>query len=322
MVKLFCALVGEKGSAFSINIDANECVDELKDAIKQKQMYDFASSKLQLFLGKESKVTWLDSSSVDVKALKQGKKTPLIKALTHKGNELLGEFGLEEVLEDMPEPKTKEIHVLVVVPEVDKEQWDDGKRKRQRIENNAHPSFEISTLTAKLKSLANAQLVEGCIQSKHHALLPYPQEKIRKLFVRKCYQDVFRLLIQCINLNETSFAISGTPGIGKSLFFVYILYRLMDDFHKETLSFKPNRVVYQSGLTYICFDLQRQVVTRITNFDAEGLVHEEDTFYVIDGSESVPLLSSCVVLFISSPHSKWYKKFVKQKMAKKWYFPV
>jgi hypothetical protein len=31
---------------------------------------------------------------------------------------------------------------------------------------------------------------------------------------------------------------------------------------------------------------------------------------------------SCIALFISSPRSKHYKEFVKQKMAKEWYFPV
>jgi hypothetical protein len=33
-------------------------------------------------------------------------------------------------------------------------------------------------------------------------------------------------------------------------------------------------------------------------------------------------LSPGIVLFISSPHSEWYKDFVKQKMAIKWFFPV
>jgi hypothetical protein len=79
---------------------------------------------------------------------------------------------------------------------------------------------------------ANVQLVEGCIQSQDQVFLPYPQDEIQTLYVRQCYHDVFQLLIQRINLNKKSFAISGTRGIGKSLFFVHILYRLMDNFHK------------------------------------------------------------------------------------------
>jgi hypothetical protein len=322
----------------------------MRKALNRKQKYEFAASKLQLFLGKNNNGTWLDSCSEDVQKLKKGEKSPLIETLSHKDKELLGEFGLQKVLKNMPTPSTDQIHMLVIIPEnvlrditaattllpmeqikmvvkkvlrehaIDQEQWDDCKMKQQRIENDAHSRFEIRALTSNLKSFANAQLVEQCMQSQDHTFLPYPQENIQKLHIRKCYQDVFHLLIQCINLNKTTFAISGTPGIGKLLFFVYILYRLMNDFKMKTLSLKPNRVVYQIGPTFKCFDLQQQVVTRIMSFDAEGLVQEEDTFYVIDGQTSVPLISSCVALFISSPCSEEYKAFVKK--AKKWYFPV
>jgi Crinkler effector protein N-terminal domain len=118
MVKLFCALVGENGNSFSIKIDVSESVDDLKVAIKQRKERTITcdADNLKLFLGKKSKVTWLDSSSEDVKRLKKGEKTPLIEALTLERKELQGEFGLEEVLEGMQVPQNKEIHVLVVVP--------------------------------------------------------------------------------------------------------------------------------------------------------------------------------------------------------------
>jgi hypothetical protein len=37
---------------------------------------------------------------------------------------------------------------------------------------------------------------------------------------------------------------------------------------------------------------------------------------------TTPSSSICIALFISSPRSEQYKEFVKQKMAKEWYFPV
>ena len=189
---------------------------------------------------------------------------------------------------------------------------DEVSRKRKRN--------EIRDLTMQLKSFVNAQLVGGCIQSQDQELLPYPQDQIKKLYVRKCYEDVFHLFLK--DINRKSFAISGTPGIGKSFFFVYILYRLIKNYTEKTLSFKPNRIIYQMGFTFECFDLQQQIVTRTTKFDAEELVREQDTFYVIDGRTSDPLASSCIVLFISSPRSELYKDYVKQKKAKEWYFPV
>ncbi|EGF76718.1 hypothetical protein BATDEDRAFT_28329 [Batrachochytrium dendrobatidis JAM81] len=184
--------------------------------------------------------------------------------------------------------------------------------KRQRTEPNV--------LTTQFKSFANAQLIDECIQSTDHVLFPYTQDKIQKLYVRECYHDVFGLLLDQIDRGMESFAISGTSGIGKSLFFVYILHRLMDDFTTKTLSLKPNRIVYQVGSSYKCFDLQQQLVTEL-GLEVANTVWKQDTLYVVDG-HTTPRSSCCIVLFMSSPQSEGYKEFVKQKMAKEWDFPV
>jgi shikimate kinase len=60
MVTLIRALVTEKGSTFAVDIDATECVCDLKDTIAVKRKYDFAAGNLQLFLVKTSNDTWLD----------------------------------------------------------------------------------------------------------------------------------------------------------------------------------------------------------------------------------------------------------------------
>ena len=70
----------------------------------------------QLFAAKTSDNKWFQSSSQDVKSLKEGMKTDFIESLI-RGLQLDGEFGVEDVLEDMPKPRNKEIHLLVVVPE-------------------------------------------------------------------------------------------------------------------------------------------------------------------------------------------------------------
>ena len=184
-------------------------------------------------------------------------------------------------------------------------------RKKQR--------FEITDLTTQLQSFANAQLVDECLQSPNDVFLPYPQNKLKKIYVRKCYEDVFKLLLNYIEME--SFAISGTPGIGKSLFFVYILYRLMKDFSIKALSLKPNRIVYHMGSGKTCFNLENQTAVEVEHLEAKKLVRQQDTLYIIDG-QTTPMSSSCITLFISSPRSQQYKEFVKQKMAKEWYFPV
>jgi Crinkler effector protein N-terminal domain len=112
MLTLFCAVVGQKWSEFAVEMEENKLVDDLKDAIKQKQMYEFASSKLQLLLGKQSNGMWLDSSAVeavttDVNGHPEG-FMHMDQLLLIKNPRYFGERF---------EFKEEEIHVLVVVPE-------------------------------------------------------------------------------------------------------------------------------------------------------------------------------------------------------------
>ncbi|KAI9905985.1 hypothetical protein PsorP6_014150 [Peronosclerospora sorghi] len=71
MVKLFCALIGVKGSAFSVKIDASMSVGNLKDAIKAKKSATITcdAKDLQLFLAGKSGA-WLESCTNDVEKLK------------------------------------------------------------------------------------------------------------------------------------------------------------------------------------------------------------------------------------------------------------
>ncbi|UIZ26318.1 hypothetical protein KXD40_002149 [Peronospora effusa] len=83
MVKLFCAIVGVRGSAFSISIDTNESVDDLKKAIKAGKanaLKNFDAHQLRLFLTKRNGV-WLSSSTEHVKKLKDGMMTSLLEEL-------------------------------------------------------------------------------------------------------------------------------------------------------------------------------------------------------------------------------------------------
>ncbi|KAI9990781.1 hypothetical protein PInf_018350 [Phytophthora infestans] len=87
------------------------------DEIARKQKYDFAASKLQLFLAKAGGNAWLSNLTEDVKKLKKGEKTALVESLTQGEDELQGENPISECLEGMDPPEVKQIHVLVVAPD-------------------------------------------------------------------------------------------------------------------------------------------------------------------------------------------------------------
>ncbi|KAG9416836.1 hypothetical protein AC1031_001228 [Aphanomyces cochlioides] len=130
---------------------------------------------------------------------------------------------------------------------------------------------------------------------------------------------MYALLVDKIENGDKAFGISGTPGIGKSLFFAYILYRLV---HRQSFRVSFKRIIYQTGLEFEMFDLENFIVFAEESFGLQNLLDDRDTFYIIDGMKSVPVSSSCSVLYIACPQSKEYKEFVKQRKAKEWFMPV
>lgn len=188
---------------------------------------------------------------------------------------------------------------------------------------------KFSELSTRFQSFANAEMFDHILQSPDEVSLPYPSMAIQKLYVRKCYEDVFELLLKNIemeslasrNVSMKSYGISGTSGIGKSLFFVYILYRLLKDFPEKTLPLRPNRIIYQHGLDFTCFDLQTKLVLGISDWDASHCVEQPDTLYVLDG-QAIPMASSCIALYIASSLPAEYTRFCEKRMAEEWYFPV
>ncbi|OWZ05155.1 Crinkler (CRN) [Phytophthora megakarya] len=119
MVKLFCAIVGEVGSAFPVDIDENETVGDLKNAIKAKNSATITcdARELQLFLAKTTDGTWLTVNDVKKGINDTSGLTPLEFA-----NVPLNLDGLSE--EEVRVQLTKDdfkagngpVHVLVVVP--------------------------------------------------------------------------------------------------------------------------------------------------------------------------------------------------------------
>ncbi|KAG2758820.1 hypothetical protein Pcac1_g29080 [Phytophthora cactorum] len=116
MVTLFCAVVGVAGSAFPVDIDANKSVGHLKKEIAKDQKYDFAASKLQLFLAKKGGA-WL----TQLDALEGVSDTSGYKHLQFTDAELrdvgLDSGDLGEVSRAERAAGMGHVHVLVKLPE-------------------------------------------------------------------------------------------------------------------------------------------------------------------------------------------------------------
>ncbi|GLD96088.1 hypothetical protein PINS_up004766 [Pythium insidiosum] len=116
MVKLFCALVGAAGSAFSVRVDEGDSVDELKKAIKAKKPRKITcdADELQLYLAKKGGA-WITNNEVgsvsDVVGLTH-LSVPQAK-LRHVG---LSDAQVGGVDEDEEAAGYGQVNVLVVVP--------------------------------------------------------------------------------------------------------------------------------------------------------------------------------------------------------------
>jgi hypothetical protein len=83
----------------------------------------------------------------------------------------------------------------------------------QNPQKRLRSDVEIPDLTSQFKSFYNSEISgDNFIVSVPGEILPYPQDEIQRLYVRKCYQDIFDLLLERISSGMKSFAISGTPG--------------------------------------------------------------------------------------------------------------
>ncbi|KAG3114366.1 hypothetical protein PI126_g24724, partial [Phytophthora idaei] len=127
MVKLFCAIVGEAGSAFPVNIDQSETVGDLKKAIKGEKkngLKDVDADKLQLFLAKAANGAWLDGAGVAAVTLEKAAGSAVPVLVDDHGNrhDFVKMDPLLWIKNDQHfganfQPGEGQVHVLVVVPD-------------------------------------------------------------------------------------------------------------------------------------------------------------------------------------------------------------
>ncbi|CEG48040.1 CRN-like protein [Plasmopara halstedii] len=168
MVQLICAIVGEAGSIFQVEIDDTESVSALKDAIKAEKPKEFEginADRLKLFLAKKVGGAWLDragatSVALDERGHLQGcmqmKPTLCIKNHMH--------FG------DSFQPSEGQVHVLVVVPVDSSISENKNKWKRKRKEDEDVPD-------AWIKAIKDEQITE--LPSTFDDLKKYLQRRVR-----------------------------------------------------------------------------------------------------------------------------------------------
>eukprot|EP00644_Phytophthora_capsici_P019405 jgi/Phyca11/577802/estExt2_Genewise1.C_PHYCAscaffold_4740001 len=144
-LSLQCAIVGQIGSSFDVEIDDGKKVNKLKEMIqvKNRETIKCDAEDLRLFLAKKGNA-WLPDDDPAAQDLEEGKVHTAIQALID-GEKMKEARTIADVLDDNNmtgeerAPKSRQIHVLVVVPQqwtvkrVTKPDDDLSRAKRARI---------------------------------------------------------------------------------------------------------------------------------------------------------------------------------------------
>ena len=127
--------------------------------------------------------------------------------------------------------------------------------------------------------------------------LPVDQEKF---FIRECYPVYYDLLMECLRSDVLDFiSVTGTPGIGKSVFYIYVF----DRFRRE----HPGETIITAS-----FDKDNMLIECVVYKPDEPPEIQEtvpmmDGLYLFDGPPTQSPLRRKMICF-TSPNQKWFNK--------------
>ncbi|KAG2974907.1 hypothetical protein PC120_g25929 [Phytophthora cactorum] len=239
MVLLNCALVGE-GSVISIILEEWKTVALLKKTIKEEKPNDFKdvdADKLQLFLAKTDDGAWLPDDDPVALQLEKGEIDDVRKVTTEE--QLKATWTIQDVLiaNNMTRrraPKSRQIHVLVVVPEqgTSAPLVSDGGV----FDRCSDPFFSKFQTVYQVGDWLEFS-----------SLLPLTRRQ--KLYIRSSYKVIADQALLNPDGNMVKYAVvTGTPGVGKSVFVYYVMWRLIKD-RKRVLLFEGEGNFYFDGTT-------------------------------------------------------------------------
>ncbi|KAG3237036.1 hypothetical protein PI124_g17964 [Phytophthora idaei] len=290
MVTLYCAVVGVAGSTFPVDIDETLSVGHLKDAIKEKNSNTVTcdAKDLQLFLAKTADGAWLKSK--DLLRMRKGEIPNEVES-RYMNEEL--EDPTDKICSKFPSTILDgTIHVLVVVPK----QGTSAPIVSQDgvFDHCSDPFFsQFSTVDQVGDWLEFSSLL--------------PLTRRQKLYIRSSYRVIADQALLNPDGNMVKYAVvTGTPGVGKSVFVYYVMWRLIKD-KKRVLLFDSEGNFYFDGTTmFTCKALPDKSNLQFWSTDLWCLVDSLDP-------TSIPGLPyrRCSVLLASTPRRDCIGEFKK-----------
>ena len=146
------------------------------------------------------------------------------------------------------------------------------------------------------------------------------EEDNSMIYIREPYKDLFNIIWNNVNPVKPNprlhrIAITGTPGIGKSMFLFYILWRLANMKTKRTVILRRQM---DEGDIYV-FQNEGCWMT-MSRKDMRLLLKDKTTWYLTDALEPQPGKVEAVTILVTSPAQKYYSAFVEYSHAAPLYY--
>ncbi|EGZ27014.1 hypothetical protein PHYSODRAFT_553734 [Phytophthora sojae] len=314
MAKLFCAIVGVAGSAFSVRVDESDTVDDLKDAIKAKKPNDFKdidADKLQLFLAKkdEGRGAWLTEADV-----KKGVKDTTGLKLLDKARARLRRVGLSDkdvggVDEEEEAEGRGPVNVLVEVPE-------GGKRNRsdEWFGETSHPM-------KKRRVDAGVDEERRFFDMRDFPpLLAHPKVEFKTIVERKAYLVIFAQLMDyaksCFEYKskpgkDSNVIVTGNPGTGKSRFFLYCIFQLVRRERDDVKQLPPYELVLNYGSTFYKYDATKDEFVELDGESVELLRTQPRVLRLVEAASTHLSGWKGVSVLFASPGAEGVNDFEK-----------
>ena len=133
---------------------------------------------------------------------------------------------------------------------------------------------------------------------------------LKSLYIRKVYEDLFEIIWKNQDKENDEklirMAITGTPGIGKSIFLFYILWKLANMETRRTVILHRNM---ERGCIYV---FQDSGCWETFNYaEIASFLKDVNTWYLTDTLDPPPALVEAVTILVSSPARRHYSTFLK-----------
>jgi hypothetical protein len=162
-----------------------------------------------------------------------------------------------------------------------------------------------------------------CNTTENHGWLSFEQEKIpltdlKKLYIRESYQTVASSIMKCTK----KIIVNGTPGIGKSLFLIYLLWKLVNEGKRVLFIYNPYNIyydgkggvfVFQTGCLPPPFNSDFWNETLWCLFDSRGKTESDLSLIPYD---------LCKCILSTSPRRETVNDFKKNLQVKTFFIPV